>query len=748
MKFKISFLILLFVSFSARASFVEENLELKAGAKLKKTTGRAALVGLREFYLAKKWKDCESKSAEVAALAAQADVRPWVIEMGFECSLMQLKEAPAQSQFLKVFAQFEKNKVQIYESLAWKNMKPDLQKALEMWIEARFKSEPAKVQGWIDDYDGLFDDREARAKVLQWSGDLAFAQQKLKAADDFYSQSLILSESKNARDRRNSVRLAMNQKPPEGTPPKADVLSEAEEKFEKRFQEALKNNDLISFSEDVVSYLNAFPNGSRAKWAQDKLVDIYVNFADKAGTSKDSADKFISLRDKVLNQMEKLEATRAQNIARLLHRRSEFYGSLRLAERALLSLAHSPDGHILLFVAGRSAQFLGEYKKSRQHFENYLEMHRAADDSGEVQFRLALVHFRLEQYGSAAAVLERLLASKYADRYELSSRYWLVRSLQAQKSPRVDAEIDTILAKYPFSYYGLKLLLERKSSNLAGADLFAPAKNLKKTHVWSKGQKKIWDRALALAESGWIGEAMQEFSQLTFSTDPEVKAILAQKLLQSKVYPLAIRLTGEVLDGPADLRSAELLSFGLPQAYDEAISQQASKYNLSPFLVRSLIRQESAFNERATSVSKAMGLMQLIPPTAAEVAQDLGLQGIEVLHDSYVPAINVQMGTYYIARMIRQFGGNVPIGLAAYNAGPTKTGAFIRARPETEELIRRKSSEPKDEIWFDELPWNETSFYVKAILRNSIMYRLKSTSSVAFQPVLWSDLTVEINNQK
>jgi soluble lytic murein transglycosylase len=364
-------------------------------------------------------------------------------------------------------------------------------------------------------------------------------------------------------------------------------------------------------------------------------------------------------------------------------------------------------------------------------------------------FRLALAHYRMTNYSSSVAVLEKLLLAKGADRYELLGRYWLVRALQATQNARAGDEAQALIDKYPLSYYGLRLRAEKHNGVLEPWPLWSvdkadradkADKSISGVITWTSYQKPIWDRALELGKSGWISEALAELSELTFGSKPETKTLLADQLYESGLYSMALRLTMDVVDQSPDLRCLEIISLALPDAYDQWIQTQGRKYNLSPLLVRSLIRQESAFNEKATSTSKAMGLMQLIPPTAAEVALDLGLQGLELPQDSYLPAVNVQMGTYYIARMVRQFGGNVPMGLAAYNAGPSRVSLFVKARPEIQELTGRMSSEPIDEIWFDELPWNETSFYVKAILRNTILYRLKSGERVTLGPVLWSDL--------
>lgn len=737
-----------FVQAATNSALIEEKLSFKAGTAASKNKKANSLKTLKELEQSKKWKECQNLAP--AVMKSFPTVKGWALQTWAICAGRPAKDSTSfESNLVKVIEAYQKNSANLSTSVAWRSLRPELQKDLSLLIESKLKSDPKSVGPWIQTYQDLADDRETRARSLSWMGELSMTEHQLTAAESFFEQSLQLFENKTVRDRLQSVRLALNvavekkeSKNPEAPVTGPETMSDAEIKFEERFKTSLKNNDLLAFVTDSVAYLNQFPNGRRAKSCFEKIQDIYQNFADKAGdknSDKAGEDKFSLLKEKTLGQLENLEASRLLEIARALHRRSDFRGALRLAEKSYGPLAQSPQGAVVLYIMGRSAQFSGDYKKARKSFEQYMESHSAGEDINEVQFRLSLVHFRLQNYSSAVAVLEKLLLSKSADRYDLGGRYWLIRSLQATQNNRSEAEIKILLEKYPLSYYGLKLRSEAQNRVLEPwPKMSGPP--LTENLMLANFQKPIWERVLLLAENGWVGEAMNELSVMTYGSNPRIKVLLGQKLFKAGLYSPAIKLVMDGVDSNPDLQSLEILSLALPEAYESAILAQAQKNNLNPLLVKSLIRQESAFNEKATSTSKAMGLMQLIPPTAAEVAQDLGMQGIELPQDSYLPEINVQMGVYYIARMIKQFGGNVPVGLAAYNAGPTRISAFVRARPEMQEVVSQMASGPLDEIWMDELPWSETSFYVKAILRNTILYRLKSGSSVTLNPVLWSDL--------
>jgi hypothetical protein len=103
------------------------------------------------------------------------------------------------------------------------------------------------------------------------------------------------------------------------------------------------------------------------------------------------------------------------------------------------------------------------------------------------------------------------------------------------------------------------------------------------------------------------------------------------------------------------------------QAVAPLVEQAARDNNLPPSIIYGVIWVESRFNPQATSPVGAMGLMQLMPKTARYLAECIKWEGDA---DAYDPAFNIAAGSYYVARLIRQFDGDVDLALAAYNAGP------------------------------------------------------------------------------
>lgn len=134
-------------------------------------------------------------------------------------------------------------------------------------------------------------------------------------------------------------------------------------------------------------------------------------------------------------------------------------------------------------------------------------------------------------------------------------------------------------------------------------------------------------------------------------------------------------------------------------------------------LTLALIRQESAFDQKAVSHAGARGLMQLMPATAKEVARKerQKYDKDRLLND---PAYNMLLGNSYLAHVMNRFEGSYILGLAAYNAGPHRASRWIKEFGDP----RDPGVDPID--WIEHIPFDETRNYVQRILESLSIYRL------------------------
>ena len=148
-----------------------------------------------------------------------------------------------------------------------------------------------------------------------------------------------------------------------------------------------------------------------------------------------------------------------------------------------------------------------------------------------------------------------------------------------------------------------------------------------------------------------------------------------------------------------------------PRPYWQQLSADAQTQGLDPYLVTSLIRQESEFNPGAVSRANACGLMQLLPSTAKGLAKKEGERHFSA-NELFDPNENLRLGTTYLRQNIDHYGGQVEYALAAYNAGDAPVRQWIA------------SGDYKDvPEWVESIPYTETREYVQSILRNREVYR-------------------------
>ena len=145
----------------------------------------------------------------------------------------------------------------------------------------------------------------------------------------------------------------------------------------------------------------------------------------------------------------------------------------------------------------------------------------------------------------------------------------------------------------------------------------------------------------------------------------------------------------------------------LPLRWREAVTAAAHETALDPWLLAGVARQESGFVAHAVSPQGAIGVLQILPPTARLHTQALGLGAEPDLRD---PELNLRVGARELSALIRRFGAVEP-ALAAYNGGLTRVRGWWKQWPERHRFT-------------EEIPVPETYNYVRRVVFLSEAYRL------------------------
>lgn len=140
-----------------------------------------------------------------------------------------------------------------------------------------------------------------------------------------------------------------------------------------------------------------------------------------------------------------------------------------------------------------------------------------------------------------------------------------------------------------------------------------------------------------------------------------------------------------------------------PLAYFTPIRKWSNQRNLNPFLVLSLMRQESRFQPKIRSVAGAVGLMQVLPETAEWVSEKAGLKDYQIdgIDD------NINLGTWYLDYTHRNYNDNSMLAIASYNAGPGNVDRWVK-----------QTSVTDVDVFVEEIPFPETKNYVKSVSEN------------------------------
>ncbi len=379
-----------------------------------------------------------------------------------------------------------------------------------------------------------------------------------------------------------------------------------------------------------------------------------------------------------------------------------------------------------LYLAGWIALQQGETKEAVDTFILFGERFPTSGRLDEVLWFRALSHLRAEQWQGARTVLGDLVQKHGRSALVPQARYWSARSGQLGGAKAQDnvAAYSQVAQLHGQTFYGALAGVRLGELGAPVPVAFGPEERPRaREDVAVPAELAVAQR---LSSVGLFRDAHLEVETRLSGVkgvDPSVRwgHALAGIGAYGHAYKLAVRnLWGAAL---AEKRP-EAVSLMYPLAYRHAVEREASASSVPRWLVWSIMRRESAFRPEVTSGADARGLMQVIPPTAREIARQLG-ETPPAPDALYSPEVNIRYGAWYLGKLKERFGHPALVA-AAYNAGPNAVMGWVKTN----------GSLPLD-LFVELIPFKETRGYVKTVMGDYHLYQslYEAPEKVAYMPL-------------
>lgn len=350
---------------------------------------------------------------------------------------------------------------------------------------------------------------------------------------------------------------------------------------------------------------------------------------------------------------------------------------------------------------------------ARTYYRRAAEAAPDLNESGLALMRLAGLAFLEGDYLGALAVWE-----EYRDRYPDGRRsaqatYWAARAYdRLGRDSLAEARLRQIRRADPISFYGVRAAELLREPVLAFPMDSAPGRLERTDSLVRAGLRRVD----LLAELDRRDDLVHEVERLRrrFQTAAWPGAVAGEYALAEALNARGYTLTGIGMGWELYERSRKwnhrLLRVVYPFPFRNLVVAEARDQGLDPYLIAGLIRRESAFSPVVVSAAGATGLMQVVPATGRALARSEGLPFDADLLTR--PEVNIHLGTRFFADMQARFDRELPLVLAAYNAGPTRANEWRRL-PEAED----------PELFTERIPYGETRDYVRYVLLHRALYR-------------------------
>jgi soluble lytic murein transglycosylase len=483
---------------------------------------------------------------------------------------------------------------------------------------------------------------------------------------------------------------------------------------------------------EVRSLADAYYNAGRYAEASEQFHAL----ARQSGADPSSRNGFavaaaacdLKLKRLTREQAEALAQTNDENGARRLYllmelarNRDDLTAQTAYVDMLRVSFPHSSWFGEALYSSGNMYLLRKDYPHAVAYYSELAEHFPQNTNAAAAHWRAGWWSYRQGLFPQAAQIFEQQIRQYPGAKETVSALYWRARLYEQQdhEPSMAAAHYRTLISAYSHYFYAQKArerliaLGDATPATVPQLNQYVPAV-IPKLEVSFPEQDPHLVKAHLLVNAG-LGEyvpqeiaAAPESSSWSGIAEAQIYASYGDAFHALRVLKRSIPYAASA---PIKSIPLEYWRILFPEPYWDTIRAESTRHGLDPYMVASLIRQESEFNPSAISHANAYGLMQLLPSVGRQMAREEGLGSIEP-RQLLDPLLNIRLGTRYLRQTLDKFGGVPEYALAAYNAGDNRVTDWQAAGPYhgTDEFV-------------ESIPFTETREYVQAILRNQDIYR-------------------------
>ncbi|HET9741686.1 MAG TPA: transglycosylase SLT domain-containing protein [Terriglobales bacterium] len=431
-------------------------------------------------------------------------------------------------------------------------------------------------------------------------------------------------------------------------------------------------------------------------------------------------DQAKSLLEGVPEGQDEIEARRLYYLHEIARSNNDADKEKQLLGQMMQKFPASPWLQEALLSASNMYLLQPDFKTAIEDYSAQYKLFPKGKYSPYSHWKAAWLNYRLDNKAEAERLMEEQIAL-YPDGQEVPpALYWRARLAEDDgDSQKAGEYYSFLLQRFPHYYYA-DLARERLHFrfNMAQHDPLLsrvppqPDPDLDSFDAPSDDLRV--DRAKLLTNAALDDFAIRELQ--SESDKLYAKAEIARIYVEEDRPDRALQTLKHAVPGyfAEDVTDLPQWAWDIlfPKPFWNDLARYARVNGLDPYLVASLVRQESEFNPQAVSRANAWGLMQLLPSNGRQLAREVKIRHFR--QDELTnPTVNLQLGTRYFKHMIDSFGGQVEYALAAYNAGADRVKNW-------------QSQGPYRDVpeFVESIPFSETREYVQAIMRNATVYRL------------------------